>query len=177
MNRIITIIAAVAAALAACNLQAQRAGLYWSGVFWPGNTNYVAANSTNFYYNIPSRTDTNTFIVYQPPQVQSVLEFTNLGVTVRATPLAPISGTAIVRWAKSYDNQNTWEAQPSLSMVVVFDGTNGNGIGVGTGCIDVDMSSHIELWSFENTNGVGLTNVSISYFLKSPKFGAFPATR
>jgi hypothetical protein len=150
---------------------AQKAGLYWSML--TGGTNSVPANSTNFYYSLTGFTDTNSGVTYGPPQIFSVYEYTNVGVTITATPATALNGTVLFKWRLSYDGAQVFEDNPSITVPVTFSGTNR---AVGCGSVYVGAATHFELYDAENTNGVAISGVAISYNLKSPKWGAKQVT-
>lgn len=170
-HRILLAALALSAALVTPICRAQEASVYYTGLTL-GGTNWVAANSTNFYAAI----STNNF--YNPnifgPASPFALgfgcnEFTNCGYAIAFNPIGSGSGNVTFRFIKSYDGGNIWTPVPPLSVTVALNGTSGVSVG---GSLDLRDATDFALYSIENPNGVPITNIYWAVNFKSPKYGA-----
>jgi hypothetical protein len=149
----------VSVSLLAISANAQPAGVY---IVIERGTNFIAPNSTNFYFG--------TYL----PAVLSVHDYTNAAFTVTCAADAASTGTVTFRWRKSFDGGSTFEDTPSVSTELTLKGTNRVGALFN---VHVPSETHLELYDAWNTNGIAITNISISCNLKMVKWAARRATQ
>ena len=152
----------ILAALLALTLPAaaQVAGNYTFGI-----SNAVSANTTNLsaVATTPARAD-----------VLRCDEFCYAGLSVSFKPGTAVTGNLTLRFAVSMDGLNFCKA-PALTFAAPLNNTTLTTASGGS--LDLHGVTHIQLYAVENTNGVDVASLYVTMFLKSPKFGARPATR